>query len=91
MSDDSRGNAPGDELREQARKAHNQMQRALETARQLPPLWGIKEQQGERPEPCATCGTLAYSYKLLEGKRVFICGECSLKEMDDWEAQHPAD
>ena len=71
--------------RDEAQQARKQMQRALHTASQLPPLWGLSA-----PRPCATCGEPAWAVKRIEGAEIPVCGPCSLKEMDDWEAQHGA-
>lgn len=72
-------------LREHAKRVHNDLIRAQETASQLPPLYGIR--QGEEMMPCATCGKEATAYKMVESERVYICGECSLNEMDAWDRQ----
>lgn len=71
-------------LREQAQKAHDHMQQALSTAEALPPLTGLP---GGAVQPCATCGQPAASGKKMDdGTLVPICGPCSLREMDEYEA-----
>lgn len=69
-------------LRAEALAAHDHMNRSLETARQLPPLW-----QASKWGLCETCGVERTGVcKRIEGREVLICGKCALKEMDEWEA-----
>ena len=63
-----------------------ELRRAERAARQLPPLWG--NTAGEPWRPCATCGRRTASYWKDGERRVYICGPCAERELDEWEAAH---
>lgn len=66
-----------------AQEQSQELGRIERAARELPTLHGLLE--GEPYGVCASCGDVAPAYKLVEGKRVYICGKCIVRESEEWE------
>ncbi len=72
-----------DNERDKMKAAQEHMQRALETASHLPPLFGVKDRR-----ECETCGHTTYVVaRYDDGRERAVCLDCAVKEMDAFEAQ----
>ena len=67
--------------REEFKQLNRELRQAQETAKALAPVGWVKEWQA-----CATCGARTKAVKRMsDGPDIPICGECMLREMDEYE------